>query len=126
MANSGMKRLRVLVVDDHDDMRELLTQVLSLSGYEVNQADSADAALRLAADWHFDLAVIDIGLPRKNGIELLRELRTVLQSVVAVALTGYGMEDDRQACADAGFAAHLLKPVEAETLLGVLRGLQAA
>jgi CheY-like chemotaxis protein len=125
MNNSGMKRLRVLVVEDHDDMRELLIQVLSLSGYEVNQAASADAALAVAADWPFDLAVIDIGLPRKNGIELMRELRE-LREVVAVALSGYGRESDVEACRDAGFAAHLLKPVEAETLLDVLRGLKAA
>jgi CheY-like chemotaxis protein len=125
MAHSGMKRLRVLVVEDHDDTRELLTQVLSLSGYEVNQADCADTALAVAADWPFDLAVIDIGLPRRNGYELMRELREQ-RAVVAVALTGYGRESDVEACAQAGFAAHLLKPVEAQTLLDVLRRLEAA
>jgi CheY-like chemotaxis protein len=120
-----MKRLRVLVVEDHDDMRELLIQVLSLSGYEVNDAASADDALALAADWPFDLAIIDIGLPHKNGLQLMRELREA-REVVAVALTGYGRDSDVAACRDAGFAAHLLKPVQAERLLDVLRELRAA
>jgi CheY-like chemotaxis protein len=125
MNETAPRRPRVLVVEDHDDMRELLTQVLEMSGYEVGGASSADAALLLAAQWAFDLALIDIGLPRKDGIQLMRELREQ-RAVVGVALSGYGMEAHVRACRDAGFAAHLLKPVEAETLLEVLRGLRAA
>ncbi len=119
------RRLRVLVVEDHDDMRELLTQVLEMSGYDVGGAPSAEAALNMVAQWPFDLALIDIGLPKKDGIQLMREL-SLQRSVLAVALTGYGMESHVRACRDAGFAAHLLKPVAAETLLETLRGLRAA
>src|SRR5205814_3803101 len=100
MNETAPRRPRVLVVEDHDDMRELLTQVLELSGYEVGEASSADAALRLAAQWAFDLALIDIGLPRKDGIQLMRELREQ-RAVVAVALSGYGMESHLRACRDA-------------------------
>ena len=115
----------MLVVEDHDDMRELLTQVLEMSGYDVGGAPSAEAALNMVAQWPFDLALIDIGLPKKDGIQLMREL-SLQRSVLAVALTGYGMESHVRACRDAGFAAHLLKPVAAETLLETLRGLRAA
>jgi CheY-like chemotaxis protein len=125
MDDTGPRRLRVLVVEDHDDMRELLTQVLEMSGYDVGGAPSAEAALSMAAQWSFDLALIDIGLPKKDGIQLMREL-SLQRTVLAVALTGYGMESHVRACRDAGFAAHLLKPVAAETLLETLRGLRAA
>jgi CheY-like chemotaxis protein len=122
---SAPRRPRVLVVEDHDDMRELLTQILQMSGYEVIEAPCADDALNLAAQTGFDLAIIDIGLPRKDGIQLMREL-CQSRAVVAVAMSGYGMESHLRACRDAGFAAHLQKPVAAETLLETLRGLQAA
>jgi CheY-like chemotaxis protein len=122
MDETGTRRLRVLIVEDHDDLRELLTQFLTTAGYDVAGARCADTALEMASSWPFDLALIDIGLPHKDGIQLMRELR----SVVAVALSGYGMESHVRACRDAGFAAHLLKPVAAETLLEVLHGLRAA
>jgi CheY-like chemotaxis protein len=125
MDETGTRQLRVLIVEDHDDLRELLTQFLTMAGYEVRQARCADTALEMATSWPFDVALIDIGLPRKDGIQLMRELREQ-RSVVAVALTGYGMESHVRACRDAGFAAHLLKPVEAETLLEVLHRLRAA
>ena len=69
-----------------------------------------------------DLALIDIGLPEFDGYEVARKVRGALGgTILLVALTGYGQPDDRRQALDAGFDAHLVKPVEPEALLGVIR-----
>jgi signal transduction histidine kinase/ActR/RegA family two-component response regulator len=106
--------LRVLVVDDNTDAREMLAEVLQLQGHETHTAPDGEAALGLAERVKPDLALLDIGLPGMDGHELGRRLRALpgLEHIQLVALTGYGQAADRERSRRAGFQAHLVKPVD--------------
>jgi CheY-like chemotaxis protein len=115
------RRRRVLVVDDNADAAELLADLLRDAGHEVVVAHDAPGALAAADRFAPDVALLDIGLPVMDGYELARRLRGVrAPSPAFVALTGYGQEHDRQRSRDAGFAEHLVKPVDAAQLLAVI------
>jgi CheY-like chemotaxis protein len=111
---------RVLLVDDNHDSREMYRAVLRAHGHDVCEAADAERALALLADGHtLDVAFIDIGLPGgMDGYELARRIRNhpLGRDVRLVALTGYGFPEDRQQSRMAGFARHLVKPVEPEAL----------
>jgi PAS domain S-box-containing protein len=109
---------RVLVVDDNRDAASTIGRLLSEVGYEVRLADDASAALSAALAIRPHVAVIDIGLPVMDGYTLGRELRGRMGGAAPelIALTGYGQEQDQRRSAEAGFAAHLVKPVDAEKL----------
>jgi CheY-like chemotaxis protein len=112
----------VLVVDDHPDAADSLALLLGLWKHEVRTAPDGPTALRVAPDFRPDVVLLDIGLPKMNGYQVARELRKLpgLAGVVLVALTGYGQEDDRKQARAAGFARHLMKPVDPEELKRVL------
>lgn len=109
---------RVLVVDDNYDAATMLAEVLTLYGHSVRLAHDGVEALRAAEVFQPDLALVDIGLPVLNGYELARQLiqHPTLQGLRLIALTGYGQEHDRNRSRDAGFAGHLVKPVDLERL----------
>ena len=114
---------RVLLVDDNHDSREMYRAVLRAHGHEVCEAPDGERALALlqqrAEDRPLDVAFIDIGLPGgMDGYELARRIRDLpaCRSVRLVALTGYGFPEDRLQSKLAGFARHLVKPVEPEAL----------
>lgn len=109
---------RILVVDDNRDGAEMLSALLTGHGHEVQIANSPSEALSLAGDFRPRIAIVDIGLPVMDGYMLGRELRTRLGSAtpVLVALSGYGQEQDKRRSEEAGFALHLVKPVDADTL----------
>jgi len=113
---------RVLLVDDNHDSREMYRAVLRAHGHEVCEAPDGERALALlqrAEDRPLDVAFIDIGLPGgMDGYELARRIRDLPagRQVRLVALTGYGFPEDRQQSRLAGFARHLVKPVEPEAL----------
>jgi two-component system, sensor histidine kinase len=111
---------RVLLVDDNHDSREMYRAVLRAHGHDVCEAADAEHALALLATGHtLDVAFIDIGLPGgMDGYELARRIRShpLGRNVRLVALTGYGFPEDRQQSMLAGFARHLVKPVEPEAL----------
>lgn len=92
-----------------------MTRLLVRRGYDVVAVGSAAAALEAAAGAKFDLVLSDIGLPDGDGFTLMRTLRERHGSV-GVALTGYGMEDDVSRSKDAGFIAHLTKPISVTVL----------
>jgi len=116
---------RILLVDDNEDAAELLSMLLVDAGHTVEIAHDAATALSLAPDLAPDVALLDIGLPVMDGYQLGSELRRRMgaQSPALVALTGYGQEKDRQRTAAAGFAAHLVKPIDPQHLLTVIEGL---
>ncbi|HVL36262.1 MAG TPA: ATP-binding protein [Burkholderiales bacterium] len=115
------RQARVLIVEDNDDARVMLQRVLQAEGHLVSAASDAKAGLEAAMAGSPNLAVIDIGLPGMDGYELARALRERLGSGVRlVALTGYGTPADRQRAGEAGFDAHLTKPVDFERLLGLI------
>jgi CheY-like chemotaxis protein len=105
--------LRILLVEDHADTAETLHRLLSRRGYEVRTAASVADAMRVADTFVFDVLVSDIGLPDGRGTELLGRLqRQIDRPIRAVAMSGFGMEDDIERSRQAGFADHLTKPVD--------------
>jgi CheY-like chemotaxis protein/anti-sigma regulatory factor (Ser/Thr protein kinase) len=124
---SQAARRRILVVDDNEDARMLLGDMLESAGHEVCAAESGPAALAVVEEFSPDVAVLDVGLPAMDGYELGSRLRLLLgaQAPVLVALTGYGQHADRVRSKTAGFAAHLVKPLEASQLVEVIERLAA-
>ena len=125
-ANRSGSGTRVLVVDDNQDAATLLGTLVTAFGYDARVAYDAPSALTEAKRFRPQLALIDIGLPVVDGFELAQQMvqHPLLKTTNLIALTGYGQERDRQASAAAGFAAHLVKPVDAEELRKVLRSLE--
>jgi PAS domain S-box-containing protein len=109
---------RVLIVDDNRDAAEMLAESLRSVGHEVQVALDGLAALELAARQVADVALLDLGLPVIDGYELASRLRQLegWAGVPFAALTGYGQADDRQKTAAAGFAEHLVKPIDIDEL----------
>jgi len=114
--------MRVLVVEDNADAREMLQVLLEMEGHDVLTAGDGLAALREAERSRPDAALIDIGLPGLDGCEVCRRLRQEPwgAAMFIVAQTGWGEDSDRQRSAEAGFDAHLTKPVDPQHLLDVL------
>lgn len=113
---------RVLVIEDNDDAREMLGVALRLAGHEVYEAADGEAGVAIANDAAPDTALIDVGLPGLDGYEVARRIRAGAngKSMRLVAVTGYGQAEDRQRALDAGFDAHVTKPVTPERLATVL------
>jgi CheY-like chemotaxis protein len=114
----GAQRLRILVVDDDEDLAHLLAKVLVTRNYEVRTARDSVTAMEAVAEFRPEVALIDIGLPTMDGYELARELRKLLPvgSCRLIALTGYSEEGEKEKARAAGFEEHLLKPVNLATL----------
>jgi PAS domain S-box-containing protein len=117
----------VLVVDDEADVRDLVATILRTKGAEVTTAANADQAMELMLKTPPMVLISDIGMPGRDGYELVRELRKQPGSsgaqVPAIALTAYAREEDRRLALEAGFQVHLVKPVEPAELLRVVSGL---
>jgi len=107
--------IRVLLVEDHEPTRLSLARLLMHRYYEVITAGSVSEARSLASSNDFQILISDIGLPDGNGYDLMMELRKT-RPVKGIALTGYGMEHDIARSQDAGFLAHLTKPVGIQSL----------
>ena len=111
----------ILIIEDHDDAREALRALLELEGHQVEAAASGPRGVELARECRPDIALVDIGLPEVDGYEVARRLRTLVPGrPYLIALTGYGQPDDVARARDAGFDAHLLKPIDPDALAGVL------
>jgi PAS domain S-box-containing protein len=108
-------RARILLVEDHRDTARVLLRLLERSGYDVGHADCLAAAKQLTADREFDLVISDVGLPDGSGLDLMRELREQ-HGLSGIALSGYGMDEDRAASKAAGFSEHFTKPIDPERL----------
>jgi CheY-like chemotaxis protein/two-component sensor histidine kinase len=118
---ADMSGVRVLVVEDTPDSREMLAAMLRMAGAEVHTAADADEAMAAMQDGVGvpDVLVSDIGLPGRDGFSLIAELRSRpgrAAGVPAVALTGYASGEDRRRCLKAGFQEHVAKPVEPRRL----------
>ncbi len=113
--------MRILLVEDHADTARMIALLLKGEGYEVAVADSQAAAVAIARTSRFDIVVSDLGLPDASGLDLMRELRRQDPEVKAIALSGYGMEEDVRRSLDAGFSEHLIKPVDFEKLHDAIR-----
>ena len=112
---------RILIVEDSSDTRDLLRELLQLCGHQIEVAESGVAALQVMESWTPEIALVDIGLPGMSGYELAKAIRTATASPVKlIALTGYGQPTDRQQALEAGFDAHLIKPVKLDDLAALL------
>jgi CheY-like chemotaxis protein/anti-sigma regulatory factor (Ser/Thr protein kinase) len=120
MSQAGAdERLSILLVEDHADTAEVMSQLIRGLGHTVSVAGSVAEALAFANAGTFDLVVSDIGLPDGTGLDFIRVFRE-RSKVPAVALTGFGTDEDVRRCLAAGFTAHLTKPVnfaQLETLI---------
>ena len=116
---------RVLVVDDNSDAARMISDLLIGVGHDVVTASDASQALARVERFAPHVAVLDIGLPVMDGYTLGRELRARMGSAtpVLIALTGYGQEQDLRRSQEAGFAFHLVKPVDAQRLLHLVDAL---
>lgn len=116
---ASVSGIRILLVEDHEPTRAALTRLLDRRGYRVSAASSLAEARRLSAGEDFNLVISDIGLPDGNGYELMAELKEQ-KPVKGIALTGYGMVEDVARSQNAGFVAHLTKPVRIQSLEAAL------
>jgi PAS domain S-box-containing protein len=116
---------RILVVDDNQDSAESLAILLKITGHETQLAYDGLEAVQAAEKFRPDIVLLDIGLPRLNGLEACRRIREQewADRTILVALTGWGQEDDRQRSKEAGFDHHLVKPVDFVALLNLLASL---
>ena len=115
---------RVLLVEDSADVRQMLRLRLELDGHEVHETEDGTAGLAEAAVFQPDVAVIDIGLPGIDGWEVARQLRVTEagRQMILIAISGYGQPTDQQLSREAGFDAHLVKPVDVDTLTELIHG----
>lgn len=120
--NVHLPRRRILVVDDKRSNAQSLELLLQALGQEVFTAFDGQRALEMASQHHPDVVLLDIGLPVIDGYEVARRCRArpELQPITLVAMTGYGQDSDRQRSQEAGFDAHLVKPVNLDDLLLLL------
>jgi CheY-like chemotaxis protein len=114
--------LRILVVDDNVYVAKAITRLLRACGHDVRVAYDGQAAIEAAADFTFDVALLDLAIPRVNGLEVARQLRVRHpgRSMLLIAMTGFGQESDRKRTALAGFDHHFTKPVGIDTLQEVM------
>lgn len=114
--------LRCLIVEDNIDAAHMLEMALTLEGHEVMVAHDGAKAIEVAAAFRPEAVVLDIGLPRMSGYEVATAIRQLpgLSHVIIVGVTGYGQTTDYERSRRAGFNAHLVKPVDTETLLDAL------
>ena len=115
-------RRRILVVDDSTDSAESLAMLLGLWEHEVTTAPDGPTALAIAPDFRPDIVLLDIGLPKMDGYVVARELRKLpgLGKAVIIALSGYGQDGSLRKAQEAGFARHLMKPVDPDELQRVV------
>ena len=123
-SNARPRKLRILLVEDHEDTARAMTWLLRRHGHDVRVAGSVRHALDEAARGEIDLLISDIGLPDGTGLDVIRQLPR--PGIPAIALTGFGMENDVAASLKAGFTEHLTKPVNFQKLEAVILTLSHA
>ena len=128
---SRLDGLRLLLVEDHDDARELLALALRGAGASVTEADSVPVAVDALQRDEFSVLLSDIAMPGQDGYDLLRWVRSVdaprtTRTIPAVAVTAFAAPGDRAKALAAGFAEHVAKPVEMSTLIEIVARLGTA
>ena len=119
-----MTDYRILIVEDNERTLKLVRDVLQFAGYEVVEARSGEQGVVLAKECFPDLVLMDIQLPRMDGVEALHRLRDSPENrtVPVVALTAFAMREDREQALGAGFDGYLEKPISVRALVGDVRG----
>jgi CheY-like chemotaxis protein len=119
---------RVLVVDDNRDAARSMALLLRITGHEVQTAFDGDEALAVAEQFLPHAILLDLGLPKRNGYEVARAIRAQPwgRSMMLIAVTGWGEDDQRERASEAGFDHHCVKPVEAAELAPLLAAARPA
>jgi two-component system CheB/CheR fusion protein len=115
-AAGAVKPLRILLVEDHADTAKIVQWLLTADKHRVEWAADVAAGLKLAATHEFDLLLSDLGLPDGTGVDLMRTLRQAGSTLPGIVLSGYGQDQDVARSLEAGFAAHLVKPLSPQRL----------
>jgi len=118
--------LRILIVDDNRDSADMVAALLNFTGHETFTANDGLAAVEAAAKLDPDVIFLDIGLPVLNGYEAARRIREqqgLKRPPLLVALTGWGQDEDRRRSEEAGFDAHVVKPIDDAVLRRLLADL---
>jgi len=119
-AGAGAAR-RVLLIEDHDDARDMLALLLSRLGHDVHTAADGPTGLEAALALQPDAAIVDVSLPGLDGYEVARRLRASGgRQPVLIALTGHASSEDEARARAAGFDAHMVKPVDVDRLVALL------
>jgi DNA-binding response OmpR family regulator len=113
-----MTTFRVLLVDDEEELVSTLAERLSLRGIEAEWVTTAEEALRMVRERNYDLAILDVKLPRISGFKLKTKMEELDPGMKFIFLTGHGSEDDfKTGAAEAGAAYYLVKPVNIDALI---------
>ena len=117
-----LKGLEVLLVEDNSSTRTMVRIYFECHGIIVHEATNGVEAIRKFNELHPDVCVVDIGLPDRNGFEVAEQIRLAEnQPLALIAMTGYGLPQDREKASKAGFDLHLIKPVDPERLVVEIR-----
>ena len=119
-AESGNRlAMRLLLVEDHADTAHTISRLLRSAGFTVTMAYDVATAIAAAEGDPFDVLVCDIGLPDGDGYEFMRRMGAI-RSVPGIAMSGYGMNEDRRRSREAGFSEHLVKPIDVPQLIAAI------
>ncbi|MBI2387988.1 MAG: response regulator [Deltaproteobacteria bacterium] len=117
---------RVLVVDDEEDLRQVIGDLLDAEGYDVTTVGSGDEALRLARSNHYDVVTMDLRMPGLSGRDTLAALRHIDPATVPIVVSGYATPDDATAVRELGAYEVLSKPFDVDQLVAVVGGAMSA
>jgi CheY-like chemotaxis protein len=120
--NASLAPQTILLIEDNEDARAIMTMMLSTLGHSILTAADGAIGIEVATAEMPDIALIDIGMPGMNGYEVARILRATPRTcaIKLIALTGYGLADDKVKAIEAGFDMHLVKPVSMDVLINAL------
>jgi signal transduction histidine kinase/methylmalonyl-CoA mutase cobalamin-binding subunit len=118
------RRVRILLVEDHKDTAHIMSRLLRSRGYSVDVAGGVEAAVAALSGDHYDVMLSDLGLPDGSGHDIMKRMNGT--GIQAIALSGLGMDEDKQRSVAAGFAHHLTKPVNMDLLVHTIDAVVAA
>jgi CheY-like chemotaxis protein len=120
--------MRILVVDDDENTREMLSEVLRIYDADVKTAESVAVARNLYQSWTPSLLVSDVGMPEEDGYDLIRSIRSLPNGhrMKAIAITGYARDKDRDLALAAGYDLFLSKPVDLDQLISLIERISNA
>ncbi|WP_457089976.1 response regulator [Microvirga sp. P5_D2] len=123
-----MSLKRILIVEDTEDNRQILRDLLTNAGFDIVEAHDGEAAVEAASEFHPDLILMDIQLPIMNGYEAIRRIKadTKLQLIPIIAVTSYALSEDKEKARAAGCDGYVAKPFSPRQLLATVRELLEA
>ncbi len=123
-----MSLKRILIVEDTEDNRQILRDLLTNAGFDIVEAHDGQAAVEAASEHHPDLILMDIQLPVMNGYEAIRRIKadTTLQPIPIIAVTSYALSEDKEKARAAGCDGYVAKPFSPRQLLATIRDLLEA